>query len=605
MFNKFKFFKKSLKGKILLFNLTVGLISGIFVLSTIYFIGTYTLKKSIGSNFQQVAEATAANLETLINYHIEESHLLATSSSILSMVEESNTSYAGEDPQAIRQRITEIEDRWVHAQGVDAYLLEVLNNKASLYLKNFFSQHDQKAAEKNPYHAILVINQQGAVVAAIQRPNHYYYGNRTWWQEAYHQGQGKLFVGPIETDPEGKQKIFVISTPIMKDGKAIGVLSMIHNVDVFFNPVTTARVGKTGHTMLAGSNSNQVLFCPVHPLENHHLTSQLTHEIFRDSSGWTATQADVHYPGAEAINGYTPVSITFELGPGNFGDEKWYIFTSQDPKETYAPIYTLLAWISLAGFIGIGIFVFLGLLISTNIVRPIQELQKGAETIGGGNLNYRITLHTGDEIEDLANKFNKMANKLKLFYIGLEENVKEKGWKIEHQSKELFTLYSIAAILNKSLSLKELLNETLHKMLDVMEADAGIIWMSEELTGRLTITATRIQPLPPEAMKTLVELIHHLSQEILKTGKLWDSENISVDGRLEKFGPVETTFMSLVGIPLRSRNKVLGVLYVLHKSIHALTSREEKLLTSVGNQIGVAIEHALLTGHTTEKEASV
>ena len=604
MLNKFQIFKKSLKRKIVLFNLTVGLISGILVLSSIYFIGTYTLKKTIGANFRQVAEATASNLETLINYHIEESHLLATSSSILSVVEESNAIYGEEDPQAIRQRIQEIEDRWVHAQGVDAYLLEVLNNKASLYLNNFFSQHDEKATEKNPYHAILVTNAQGAVVASIQRPNHYYYGDRTWWQEAYHQGQGKLFVGTIEMDPEVKQKIFVISTPIMKENKAIGVLSMIHNVDVFFNAVTTARVGKTGHTMLAGSNS-RVLFCPLHPLEEHQLTSQLTQEIFKETSGWTATLADVHHPEAAAINGYTPVGITFRLGPQNFGGEKWYIFTSQDPKETYAPIYTLLTWISIAGFIGIGVFAFLGFLISTNIVRPIQELQKGAETIGGGNLNYRITIHTGDEIEDLANKFNKMANKLKLFYIGLEENVKEKGWKIEHQSKELFTLYSIAAILNKSLSLKELLNETLHKMLEIMEADAGIIWMSEELTGRLTITATRIQPLPPEAMKTLVELIHHLSQEILKTGKLWDSENISVDGRLEKFGPIDTTFMSLVGIPLRSRNKVLGVLYVLYKSIHALTSREEKLLTSVGNQIGVAIEHALLTSPTTEKGSGV
>jgi HAMP domain-containing protein len=602
MRNHLKFFKKSLKGKIVLFNLTVGLVSGILVLSSIYFIGTYTLKKTIGANFQQVAEATSSNLETLINYHIQESHLLTTSSSILSVVEESNALYEGEDSAAIRQRILEIEDRWVHAQGVEAYLLEVLNNKASLYLKNFFNQEGETTSDKNPHYEILVTNARGAVVAGIQRPAHYYYGNRGWWQEAYHQGQGKLFVGTIEMDPDLNQKVFIISSPLMKEDKAVGVLAMIHNVDVFFNAVTTARVGKTGHTMLAGSNS-RVLFCPVHPLEQHPLNPSLTQEIFKENSGWAATQADVHHPGAEALNGYTPVSVTSRLGPENFGGEKWYIFTSQDPKETYAPIYTLLRWISITGLMGIGVFAFLGFIIATNIVRPIQELQKGAETIGGGNLNYRISIQTGDEIEDLANKFNKMAHKLKLFYIGLEENVKEKGWKIEHQSKELFILYSIAATLNKSLSLKELLNETLHKMLEVMEADAGVIWMSEELTGRLTITATRLQPLPPDAMKILVELIHHLSQEILQTGKLWDSENISVDSRLEKFGPSDTTFMSLVGIPLRSRNKVLGVLYVLHKSIHALTSREEKLLASVGNQIGAAIEHALITSQTPEREA--
>ena len=600
MLNKLKFWKKSLKRKIVLFNLTVGLVSGLLVLIFIYLIGTHTLKQTIGANFRQEATSTAANLETLINYHIEVSRLLASSSSILSVVEGSNAFYVGEDSTAIRQRILEIEDRWVHAQGVDAYLLEVLNNKGSLYLKNFFSQD----AEKSPYHAILVTNEQGAVVASIQRPNHYYYGDRSWWREAYLQGQGRLFVGTIEMDPDLNKKVIIISTPILKEDKPIGVLSIIHNVDVFFKAVTSAKVGKTDHNMLVGSRG-QVLFCPANPLEEHQLTPQLTQDIFKETSGWTATRADVHHPGAEAISGYAPVGITFRLGPENFGGEKWYVITSQDPQETYAPIYTLLTWISIAGLIGIGVFAFLGLLISTHIVRPIQELKKGAETIGAGNLNYRISIQTGDEIEDLASKFNKMASKLKLFYIGLEENVKEKGWKIEHQSKELFILYSIAGILNKSLTLKELLNEVLHKMLDVMEADAGIIWTSDDLTGRLTITATRVQPLPPEAMKTLVELIHHLSQEIIRSGKLWDSENIAVDARLEKFGPVDTSFMSLVGIPLRSRNKVLGVLYVLYRSIHALTSREEKLLASVGNQIGVAIEHALLTTQPrTEKEVS-
>jgi HAMP domain-containing protein len=592
MMNKFKIWRKSLKSKIVLFNLTVGLVSGILVLSFIYFIGTHTLKQTIGANFREVAEATAANLETRINDHIEVARLLASSSSILSMVEQSNAFYLGESAESVKKRIMEIEDRWIHAQGVDAFLLEVLNNKASLFLKEFFGQD----AEQGSYHDILVTNAQGAVVASIQRPDHYFYGNRTWWQEAYHEGQGKLFVGTIESDPDLKQKVFIISTPILREGKALGVLSLIHNVDVFFQALTSAKVGETDHAMLAGSQG-QLLFSPTHDLEGHPLSSQLTQAIFKETSGWAATRADLHYPGKEAINGYAPVNITFRLGSENFGGEKWFIFTSQNPRETYAPVYTLLAWISAAGFIGIGLFVFLGFLISSNIVRPIQELQKGAETIGGGNLNYRISIQTGDEIEDLASKFNRMASKLRLFYFGLEENVKEKGWKIEHQSKELFTLYSIAAILNKSLPLKELLNESLHKMLEVMEADAGVIWMSEDLSGKLTITATRIEPLPPEAMKTLVELIHHLSQEIMQSGKLWDSENISVDGRLEKFGPIDANFMSLVAIPLRSRNKVLGVLHILYKDIHALTSREEKLLASVGNQIGVAIDHALLTTH--------
>lgn len=591
MFKKSAGGRKSLKSKIAFFNITAAVISGLLVLTFIYLIGTHTLKQTIGASFREVAEATAGTLQTLVNNHVEEARLLAASASIVSVVEESNAFYAGEDPQATQKRILEIEDRWVHAQGVNAYLLEVLNNRASLFLADFFGTDQEDA--KSPYHDILVLNQQGAVVAAIQKPHHYYYGDHAWWQEAYDGGKGKLYVGTLETDPDFKKRVFTVATPILKGDHAIGVLAIIHNVEIFLEALTSAQVGKTDHAMLVGS-SGQLLFCPTHSVESHQLAPQLTEAIFQETPGWTATRQDVHYPGAEAINGFAPVGITFQLGPENFGGEKWYILTSQDPQETYAPVYTLLAWIAVAGVIGIMVITVLGFSFSTKIVQPIQELQKGAETIGGGNLNYRIAIRTGDEIEDLAIKFNKMASKLKLFYIGLEEDVKEKGWKIEHQTKELFILYSIASILNKPLSLKELLNETLHKMLEVMEADAGVIWMSEDLTGQLTVTASRIEALTPDAMKSLVELIHRLNHQIIQSGELWDTENISVDPRLEPFGPLDVAFMSLVGIPLRARNKVLGVLYILYRNVHALTTREEKLLSSVGDQIGVAVEHTLL-----------
>ena len=583
------FWKKSLKSKIVLFNFAVGLISGVLVLSLVYMIGTHTLKQSIGSSFREVAESTGGALQNMIYHHLEEARLLASSASVVSIVDESNSFYTGENPEAVQERVLEIERRWLHAQGADAYLMEVLSNRASLYLREFFNPD----AGDSAYHSVLVTNIQGAVVSSVERPNHYYYGDQAWWQEAYYHGAGKLFVGTIEMDPDLGKKVFVISAPIMKKGKAIGVLALVHNVDIFFQALTSAQIGETDHTMLMGSNGT-LLFCPIHPLEEHQLSPALIQAITPETAGWTASRVDVHYPGVETINGHAPVEITFDLGIENFGGEKWFIFTSQDPRETYAPIWTLITWMAVAGLVGVIVFALLGIIISSRIVRPIRELQKGAETIGGGNLNYRITIHTGDEIEDLASKFNKMASKLKLFYIGLEEDVRKKGWKIEHQSRELLILYSIAAILNKPLHLKELLSETLHKMLEVMEADAGIIWMPEDLAGKLTVTASRLQPLSSEAMEVLVEVIHHLSQEIMLTGETWTSENIAVDGRLEKFAPIATaSFTSLVGIPLRARNKCLGVLYILYRDVHALTTREEQLMASVGDQIGVAIEHAL------------
>jgi HAMP domain-containing protein len=53
------------------------------------------------------------------------------------------------------------------------------------------------------------------------------------------------------------------------------------------------------------------------------------------------------------------------------------------------------------------------LLIARRITGPIRTLTEGAEEIGGGNLDHRVSIHSGDEIEQLANAINRMAADLK------------------------------------------------------------------------------------------------------------------------------------------------------------------------------------------------
>jgi serine phosphatase RsbU (regulator of sigma subunit) len=68
----------------------------------------------------------------------------------------------------------------------------------------------------------------------------------------------------------------------------------------------------------------------------------------------------------------------------------------------------------------ISLFVFLVLVVlvlafwlSRMITNPIKQLKEGSEIIGSGNLNHVINVGTGDEIEDLAHSFNKMAADIK------------------------------------------------------------------------------------------------------------------------------------------------------------------------------------------------
>ena len=57
--------------------------------------------------------------------------------------------------------------------------------------------------------------------------------------------------------------------------------------------------------------------------------------------------------------------------------------------------------------------VFVIMLMSRGISRPIQELVEGVRQIGDGNLSHRVRIETGDEIHDLAEAFNGMAVSLR------------------------------------------------------------------------------------------------------------------------------------------------------------------------------------------------
>jgi len=72
-----------------------------------------------------------------------------------------------------------------------------------------------------------------------------------------------------------------------------------------------------------------------------------------------------------------------------------------------------------------------------SITKPIQELHRGAELIGRGNLDYRFSIKTGDEIEELAEGFNKMAGELKGLYTNLENKVKERTRQLAEANEAL------------------------------------------------------------------------------------------------------------------------------------------------------------------------
>jgi sigma-B regulation protein RsbU (phosphoserine phosphatase) len=65
-------------------------------------------------------------------------------------------------------------------------------------------------------------------------------------------------------------------------------------------------------------------------------------------------------------------------------------------------------------------------ILSRRITRPILALDSGARLIGRGNLDHRLDISTGDEIQDLADTFNSMAHDLKSYIADLQQTTQTK-----------------------------------------------------------------------------------------------------------------------------------------------------------------------------------
>jgi signal transduction histidine kinase len=59
------------------------------------------------------------------------------------------------------------------------------------------------------------------------------------------------------------------------------------------------------------------------------------------------------------------------------------------------------------------------------VIQSLHKLQVGATAIGAGDLKYRLNIQSGDEIEQVSNEFNRMADKLAESYSILVERSQE------------------------------------------------------------------------------------------------------------------------------------------------------------------------------------
>ncbi|MEK7852145.1 MAG: diguanylate cyclase, partial [Deltaproteobacteria bacterium] len=228
--------------------------------------------------------------------------------------------------------------------------------------------------------------------------------------------------------------------------------------------------------------------------------------------------------------------------------------------------------------------------LSRYVTAPINTLHEGAEIIAQGKLSHRIKIKTGDEIEALADGFNKMA-------ASLEDAKKE----LDRRVLELFTLYNISKVLNTTFETEQLLIKLVNDISKNLDIQRVMIMLLDERKQELY--AASFTDFQKEGLNELRRKVGEgFYGLVAQTGMSRLIKDVDTELNLPKEDILSPDIQSIVAVPFGRREKVLGLLCAFKDRPKMFEWHDLELLGTVAEHVAVALENARLY-HETKLQA--
>jgi signal transduction histidine kinase len=401
---------------------------------------------------------------------------------------------------------------------------------------------------------------------------------------------GKSYVSPVYTSVTAEPYITVAVPIRAESAQIVGVVSAEVNLKFLWQVIGDIKFRDAGYAYLVDGKGNLIahrdpsLVLKRKNLKHIHEVKEFIH----DPTGIDPTPAEE----GEGIMG-KPVLGTFASLP-----RLGIAIVLEEPVEAAsaelrrAEHYAFLL-LGLGLLFGAVIIIY----VSGTITKPIRELHRGVEVIGSGDLDHRVEIKSGDEIEDLAQEFNEMAGELKTLYLTLEQ-------KVEQRTNELTALYDVTTTINQSLELELILKEATEKLLEVLRFDGTRIFLLDGESKELKLKYSKGTN-GEHAQVCSYRIGEGITGKVAQSGEMMTFQDIQVDSRYRQLASktiaAEAAFRACVCLPLKNKERVVGAVNLFSYSAHDFTAEEIRMLTSMANQIGLSVERANLFDEIVQK----
>lgn len=416
--------------------------------------------KEIRARYEDTADMCADQLaNTLLHEEIEKLLMVSRLPRVDAYVRDHNPGGPADGSVPVASaRDKELDQRWATLKDTDPEIRGVLINELSERL-NLLSQVDN-----HPRHT-LVTNAAGQLIASDSRTDDFFQADEDWWQAAWNNGKGKLYISSIRRStgglghlPIGEQDV-EIAMPIydLVDGKPviIGVLKDELSVTWLLRTLRDLPAARKldALTQLIDLDSRKTVYAfggdnagPDGPQASASREFFLVHESEAEVKALTLLSNHIIIGSAKVVLTdqlkESPAIAIFEAQT-----PRWAVVVSNPSDAAMNPIYHAAAIVAAVGIGLILVLFIMGVAISNReIIMPILRLREATAAVGRGELNVRVLpsdvpdkTFRRDELGELAHDFDEMTRQLQKNVNQLARSNEAKRRFMELASHELRT----------------------------------------------------------------------------------------------------------------------------------------------------------------------
>ncbi|MGH7366178.1 MAG: GAF domain-containing protein [Candidatus Rokuibacteriota bacterium] len=402
-----------------------------------------------------------------------------------------------------------------------------------------------------------------------------------------------LYRGPVYFRKESEPYMAIA----IAEGARGGVTAAEVNLKFIWDVVSRIKVGKAGQAFVVDGQGALI----AHPdislvLQKNdlsrleHVKAALTPSPDPGGSSDTATVAR-NLRDQRVLTAHVPIPSL-----------SWTVFVEQPLEEAFAPLEASVRRTALLEIVGITLSVIVSLILARTMVKPIRALQAGAARFGEGNLSDRIAVRTGDELEGLAEQFNRMAGKLQESYAGLERKVEERTHELTEALEQQTATAEILAVISSSPNdLTPVFDAILANAMRLCEAQTGMLFLFDNETFEL-VTHRGASPafldfvggrsLSPGPTTGLGRLRRELAPVQVV--------DITDDAAYAERDPVRIASVELLeartflAVPMLKETTLIGAAVIYRSEVRPFTERQIDLVRTFADQAVIAIENVRL-----------